>query len=325
MEAEYLFLGHSNEKYQPYEERKPLPQGYRLLLLAECDIQTKRADVEMAIELAAAQPLNVSKFRVFQEGDPYPSLTLQLLGDYDIKTAPGATKYTGISRSGAYALPIELGNFLEMDSFIERYWNYDKEKQVASYHYPGENIKIKTTEKIFEGLKKNLLVKEDEIDSSIVEFQFEGAFFPKRVELKEIAKTSKTIDDLRKKLTFDLEDLFEKLGPGTYIVPLCRSVSANAGDEEQDLLDYIYDEIDPELPEKLTLRHGTNRLAYRKQKLNYLNTIKNHPKLQEEPWKEKIELVRRKLGRIVKTIQNTRSKSALKHRGARKTRRITAS
>jgi hypothetical protein len=324
MEAEYLFLGHSTELYQSYEERKKLPPGYKLLMLTECDIQTKRPDIEKAIDLASVKNLNVSKFRVFNEGDPYPSLRIRLLDDMVIKSMPGdIINYVAIGKSGVYSVPLNLEeDFTETEALIRRYWRFDDEKKVARYYFTGLRVNIGTNENIFEDLKKTFLVNADAFETDgIIEFQFQGAFFPNKSEIKEIMKTTKTLDELYTKLTFSIEDLFEKLGPGTYIIPTCRSVAINDDDDEQDLLNYISDEIDPELADKLTLRRSTNRLKYRKQKLNYLNTIKNHPKLQEDPWKEKVELVRRKLGRIIKTIQNTRSKSALKHRGARKTRR----
>jgi hypothetical protein len=324
MEAEYLFLGHSSEVYQSYEERKKLPPGYKLLLLAECDIRTNRPDIEKAIDLAGAKTLNVSKFRVFNEGDPYPSLRIHLLNDYHMQTNPGAINYVGIGRSGVYSVPLDLEHFKGMEEFVERYWHLDEEKRIARYYYNGLTVKIGIkNNNIFEDLKKTLLVNEDSVESDIIEFQFEDAYFPKKKDLKELLKTSKTLDDLHKQLTFSIEDLFEKLGPGTYIVPTCRSVNADAGDDEQDLFNYIADEIDPELADKLTLRSATNKLAYRKQKIEFLNSIKNHPKLQEEAWKEKLELVRRKLERIVKTIQNTRAKSTLKQRGVQARKRKT--
>lgn len=327
MDPEYLILGHGNEVFQPYEERKKLLPGYRLLVLAECDMLTESASVDKIIELATAPILDVTKFRIFKEGDLYPSFNISLLSSIDIGPTTGGYDYTGISRSGIYSLPLEQDTFHYYDEYVRRYWRFDDEKRTAQFRYPGISLKIQTSRVRFAALEKSIVVNTDDIQKDAIDFMFLGSVFPPKKEMKEILLGSKTVDDLSNKLSFTIEEIFERLGPGTYIMPLCRAVVADAGDDEQDLFNFIAQEVEPELAEKLTLRQNKNRLKYRKQKLNMLNSLKNNPKLQEEPWKGKLNKVRKNLQRIIGTIQNTRAKSALKHRGVkqRKTRKATAS
>lgn len=318
-EAQFLVLGHSSEMYQPYEERPRIPPGYTLLLLTECDIATGTADVYKAIELAGQVPLDLSKFRIYKEGDLYPSLDLRLLSDFYItKTAQGKD-ITAISRSGVYPIPLDKSEFEFVGDYIERYWRFDEATRTSIFQYHGKTVKIGNSSLAYKTYKKSLIVDEENYEKDFVNTQFMGSIYPNKKDLKEIVESTQTVDELRERLSIPLKDLFEKLGPGLYIVPSCRSLSINLGEAHDDLFDYIEKEIESELGEKLTLRRHFNRQKYRKQKLNYLNSLKNHPKLQEEPWKGLYNQVRDKLRKIVKNVNTTRSKSALKQRGGGKT------
>lgn len=326
-QPQFLVLGHSAEKSVPFDERPILPPGTTLLVLAECDVATRTADVDKAIQLASEIPLDFSKFRVYTEGSSYPPLELQLLSDSFIEKTK-TKSYVPVVRSGVYAGPLNLEEFQSYEEFIRPRWHLNETTGNSTYYGYGTKLRIPDSRKRFQTYKKSVLVNAENPEKDMIEFQFSNAIYPTKSQLAEILKTSTTLADIRSKLNISLEDLMKKLGPGIYIVPSCRTVEVNAGEEEQDLFSYIEAEIDPELAAHLNLRSNFNRLKYRKQKLNLLNRLQNHPKLQEEPWKETLGLVRNRLRKIVQQIETTRSKSTLRqrNRGAknlRKTRRTT--
>jgi hypothetical protein len=325
-EKQYIFIGHSIELFQPYEERPKVPPGVTLLLLAECDRTTGTEDVNRAIELATQVPIDQTKFRVYKEGDLYPNLELGILGDFFIASTQkknGTKKYyTAITRSGVYSVPIDADDWQSDSRWLERHWTHDHATNTSVYTYGDFRLRIPNSRLGYKTYKHSLVVDEDNIDKKIIQLQFEKAVYPPKQEIKEILAKSQTVDDLKKYLRIPLPDLFEKLGPGLYIVPTCRRVKANAGEEEQDLFTYIEQEIYPDLESRLNLRTNHNMLKYRKQKLNLLNSLKNHPKLQEDPWKQTYEKVRNSLRKIVGAIQNTRSKSVVRQRGG-KTRKTS--
>lgn len=323
-EPQYLVLGHSSEEPIAYEERPRIPAGYTLLLLTECDMATRTADVYKAIELAGQVPLDLTKFRIYKEGDLYPSLDLRLLSDFYISKTAKGKDITAISRSGVYPVPLDKSEFEFVGDYIERYWHFDEATRASIFQYHGKTVKIENSSLAYITYKKSLIVDEENYEKDFVDTQFMGSIYPNKKDLKEIVKSTKTVDELRERLSIPLKDLFEKLGPGLYIVPSCRSLSIDLGEAHDELFDYIEKEIEPELGGKLTLRRHFNSQKYRKQKLNYLNSLKNHPKLQEEPWKGKLETVRNRLRKIVGQIENVRSKSVGRQRGknARKTRKL---
>jgi hypothetical protein len=322
-EPQFLVLGHSSETVIPYEERKKIPQGYTLLLLSECDKATGTEDVNRAIELAMETPLVLAKFRVYREDDPYPDLQLSLLSDFYISKTSKGKHVTAIQPSGVYLVPLNREEVTFREEYIQRYWQFDEATGTSIYRFEGETLRIPNSTRGYKTYKKSLIVNEDLYEKNLVEFQFENTVYPPKSELKDILNKTQTLDELKKSLTIRLEDLFKKLGPGLYIVPTCRSIklSADIENAHNNLFEYIEREVDPELGEKLTLRHNFNRLKYRKQKLEFLNSLKNNPKLQVKPWKNIYTRVRNDLKRTIQIVENTRSKSALKQRGG-KTKKI---
>lgn len=324
-QSQFLVLGHSLEKSVPFDDRPLIPPGTTLLILAECDVATRTADVDKAIKLASEIPLDFSKFRVYTEGTSYPPLTLQLLSDAGVETTK-TKSYTPIVRSGVYAVPFNLEEFQSYEDFTSRYWHLNETTGNSTYSGYGKILRIPDSRKRFVTYRKSVLVNSENPEKDLIEFQFSDAIYPTKSQISDILQQSKTVDEIKSKLIISLEDLMKTLGPGIYIVPSCRTVQANAGEEEQDLFQFIEDEIDPELASTLSLRQNFNRLKYRKQKLNLLNRLKDHPKLQEQPWKETLAVVRNRLQKIITQIENTRSKSTLRQRNRggknlRKTRR----
>jgi hypothetical protein len=316
MENQFLVLGHATEKYQTYEERKKIPEGYTLLLKTECDRPTYQSEVEKVIEIASQTPLDLSSFRVYKEGDPYPSLKLLLLDDIEVGKVKGA-EYFGLIRSGVYKLPISLDDFKSHDEWIEKYWIHDDKNSSSRYYYLGESIRIPKSKLAYSGLRRSLLMPENALEKDLVEFQYEGAHYPKKAALKEYLKSSPTLEDLKEKLTISVEDLFEKLGPGTYLIPLCRTVRPDIPNQ-QELFDYIEAEIYPDLDKRLNMRYNHNKIKYKQQKLELLNSLKNHPKLANNSWKSKVNSVRKNLKRAINVVKNTRSKSVERQRNKTK-------
>jgi hypothetical protein len=158
---------------------------------------------------------------------------------------------------------------------------------------------------------------ENALEKDLVEFQYEGAHYPKKAALKEYLKSSPTLEDLKEKLTISVEDLFEKLGPGTYLIPLCRTVRPDIPNQ-QELFDYIEAEIYPDLDKRLNMRYNHNKIKYKQQKLELLNSLKNHPKLANNSWKSKVNSVRKNLKRAINVVKNTRSKSVERQRNKTK-------
>jgi len=319
MENQFLVLGHSSEKFQTFEERPKLPPGYTLLVLAECDMATGTEDINRAVELASQIPLDFSKFRVYKEDDPYPTMALSLLADFNIAETIKNKTYFGIQRSGVYPVPLNLEDFQSYNDFIGMRWNLNG----SDAHYKGYdfNLKIPNATKRFKTFKKCVVIEKDNPQKDFIEFQFSNALYPSKQTLAEVLESSKDIYDIQDGLSITLDELFKILGPGLYIVPSCRSLEIDLGQEHQDVFEYIESDIYPDLEDRLSKRHGFNRLAYRKQKLDLLNSLKNHPKFAEDPWKSKYESVREKLRNVVGKIENTRSKSRGRQRGAGRKKR----
>ncbi len=323
-EPTFLVLGHSSEKYQPYEKRPLLPDGYTLLLSTECDRATMSENVSEVIKLASEPSLDFTKFRVYKEGEHYPELSLLLLDDHDISQG-----YSAISRSGVYSVPLQE-DFYSHFEWTERYWKYNEEKERATYWSP--HVKVawdlsKNDIDFFSFLKRTTITSIEDPQLDYIEIQFENAVYPPPKEIKKIFSTVKSFPEVKSALRITLRELFKKLGPGTYIIPLCRSMSVDYGEAHDDLFDYIEKEIYPNLRERLSLKKNRNRTKYREQKYNLLTSLKNHEKLQEEPWKTMLFDVRANLRKSINVVKNTRSKSALKHRGenTRKQRRKSES
>jgi hypothetical protein len=315
----FLVLGHSSEKFQRFEERPKLPPGYTLLVLAECDMATGTENINQAVELASQTPLDFSKFRVYREGDPYPTMSLSLLTDFNIAETKNNETYFGIQRSGVYPVPLDLQEFQFYEEFIGLRWNLiDSDARYKGYDF---SLKIPNAKKRFKTFQKCVVVKEKEPQKDFIEFQFLNALYPSKQKLAEVLQSSNDIYDIGSGLGISLDDLFKELGPGLYIVPSCRSVEVDLGEDHQEIFSYIEAEIYPDLEERLNKRHGFNKLAYRKQKLNLLNNLKNHPKFTEDPWKSKYESVREKLRGVVHQIENTRSKSRGRQRGGKRTQK----
>lgn len=323
MDPQYLVLGHSLENIVPFEERPKIPPGYTLLLFTECDVATGTEDIHRAIQLASQVPLDLSKFRIYREGDSFPPINLVLLSDFFIgETSKGKT-LSAIARSGVYSVPIDQQEFEATSDFIERYWSFDEESKISTWRYIDTLLRIPKSSKSYKTYKKSVVVDENAFEKDLIEFQFTGAVYPIKNDITKYLDETTSIDELKSKLKITLQDLFRKLGPGLYIVPSCRSLNISKPRDHDELFQYIEEEIDPELANKLTFRHDFNRQKYRKQKLNFLNSLKNHPKLQKEPWKEIYDRVRNDLRRVMKTVENTRSKSALKQRGIKTRKRNT--
>jgi hypothetical protein len=315
----FLVLGHSSEVFQPYEERPTLPLCYTLLVLAECDMATGTEDINRAVELAAQTPLDLSKFRIYNEGESYPQLKLSLLADFNIAETKNNKTYFGIQRSGVYPVPLDLQDFQSYEEFIRGRWNLQGSDSI--FHGYGLRLRIPNSTKRFKTFKKCVVVTENEPDTDFIKFQFSNTLYPSKEKLSDILNSSKTIYDVQNGLKISLDELFKLLGPGLYIVPSCRSVDIDLGDMHQEVLQYIEDEIYPDLDQRLNKRSGFNKLAYRKQKLNLLNSLRNHPKFGEDPWKSKYEAVREKLRNVVRQLENTRSKSRSRQRGKNQTQK----
>lgn len=206
----FLVLGHGIESPIEFEERNVIPEGIVLVTIAECGIITTTEEVCPIVE-AFSNPSNKDTFanprgnkkaitgflngkdvHIFEPGDRYPNLLLQMFLDWN------HDKYINIFKSGLYKFPIQKEEFTigEGSTFCEQLF-----KRIGPY----------------KGFSQ--LMPEDFRAKEM----FEGSVYPTPEDVIALTDTHKRQSDrIKKGVTVPLETLFEKGGPGVYYYVVCR-------------------------------------------------------------------------------------------------------
>jgi hypothetical protein len=202
----YLILGHGTESLIDFNDRPQIPEGIRLVTIAECGSITTRDEVCPMVEAFTRQEnseilgnpqahketikgfLNGKDFHYYKEGDKYPKLTLQMFLDW-----PSDTE-TEVFKSGTYTFPLESETCNTLF------------KKIGPY---------KDGRKLFERLIP---------DDYMSDFMYKGSIKPLQSEVDEILQNTKNVNILKKSLTVSLEDIFKTGGPGIYYYVVCRSI-----------------------------------------------------------------------------------------------------
>lgn len=206
----FLVLGHGIESPIEFEERNTIPDGIVLVTIAECGIVTTEEEVCPMVEAftdsvnkdifadprrnkAAIQGfLNGKDVHIFEPGDRYPNLTLQMFLDWS------DNDYVKIFKSGLYKFPIKKEDFTigEGSTFCQKLF-----KRLSPY-------------------KGFLQIMPDDFNAKEM---FEGSLYPTPGEVMTLIDSHKRRSDrIKKAVTIPLETLFEKAGPGVYYYVVCR-------------------------------------------------------------------------------------------------------
>lgn len=206
----FLVLGHGIESPIEFEERNTIPEGIVLVTIAECGIVTTIDEVCPMVTAFAnpdnatifAEPrrnkpaiqgfLNGKDIHIFEPGDRYPNLMLQMFLDWNNDT------YVNVFKSGLYKFPIAKEEFAigQGSTFCEQLF-----KKIGPY-------------------KGFMQIMPDNFDAREM---FEGSIYPTPTEvLALVDKHTRRSDKIKKAVTIPLETLFEKGGPGVYYYVVCR-------------------------------------------------------------------------------------------------------
>ena len=206
----FLVLGHGIESPVNFEKRATIPEGIVLVTIAECGIVTRTEDVCPIVEAFSnpdnaaifAEPrrnkaaitgfLNGKDVHIFEAGDKYPTLMLQMFLDWS------QDEYTEIFKSGLYTFPIVKDEFMigEGDTFCN---------------------KLYTKMGPYKGFSQTMPADFD------AKQMFKGSLYPTDEEVLGLVDTHrKKSQAIKKAVTVPLETLFEKGGPGVYYYVVCR-------------------------------------------------------------------------------------------------------
>jgi hypothetical protein len=213
----FLILGHGIENTIQFEERNRIPEGVTLVTFAECGVITTTKEVCPMTEAFTKEEnreifrnpkankdtirmfLNGKDVHIYESGDRYPTLMIQMFLDWS------HDDYVKIFKSGLYTFPISEKDFRLglCNDFCEALF-----KKIGPY----------------EGFRKKIPKDFRAAD------MFKGSLYPTTAEVE--AKQSEVIgapgsftsqsDLLKKAFTVPLETLFEKGGPGVYYFVVCR-------------------------------------------------------------------------------------------------------
>jgi hypothetical protein len=206
----FLILGHGVESAVDFEERNKIPKGIVLVTIAECGIITTKEDVCPMVEAFTkpeyrdllANPkenrkeieglLNGKPIHIFEEGDSYPTLALQMFLDWSHNS------HISVFKSGLYKFPVskEVMKLSDNPTFCEslytRFGAYKGFSQILPDDFQAEQM-------------------------------YKGSLFP---TVSEIETTMNAVQKrsaaLKSSVTVPLETLFEKGGPGVYYYVVCR-------------------------------------------------------------------------------------------------------
>ncbi len=206
----FLILGHGIESPIEFEERNVIPEGYTLVTIAECGIITTIDDVCPMVRAFSdptnkelfAQPrrnkakikefLNGKDIHIFEPGDRYPNLMLQMFLDWNRNDS------VSIFKSGLYKYPISKEEFAigKGRTYCDLLF-----KSIGPY----------------EGF---LSTMPDDFNANEM---FKGSLYPTPAQVDaEIEKFKRRSDRVKNALTVPLETLFQAGGPGVYYYVVCR-------------------------------------------------------------------------------------------------------
>lgn len=220
----YILLGHGSESQVGFEERRRLPPGYTLVTLAECGAVTTIHEVaaflntfsdpaakEMLenprdhkrdIEAILQQPIHV-----YSEGMYYPSMTLQLFADWEVKG-----KVRRAVKSGVYPFPTDATAWM-LDPSANTWEN----RLFGNYTVSG---------------MYNPVLEEDAVD--FAGRFYSGSLFPTEGEVQDaLTATKRNMGKYSKAMQFPLDAVFQRGGPGIYYYVICRSP------HESDFAEYV--------------------------------------------------------------------------------------
>ena len=223
----FLVLGHGFEDPKEYDTRDVLPADTYLVTMTECGVASTSADdMFPIIEGMIAQPelfkdpetnqehiihLLRKGIRILGPGDPYPFLHTNLV----INVSNKGSNY--LAKSGIYKLPLTREDFSiwPRDIAIP-----DDMRNEAPYIVPLNNknpmyLKVEQPRTILETLQT----------------VYRGAIFPNEKTLETTVTSDPNfpsgivgLGHLQEQFTQTLSQIFERLGPGVFYYPICRSI-----------------------------------------------------------------------------------------------------
>jgi len=218
----FLILGHGTENLINFEQRSKIPPGITLVTLAKCGLVTYQRQICPAIKAFSQKEFEpylldpkthrkqLNSFmkdtlHVYTEGEYYPSLEVQLLSDFSNPNADknGWGSSIRLFKSGVYQFPTKPEDF-----------------DIYNGEAPGPQTLFCNR-----GYATAELGWAGNLDSRFkLEPVYRGSIFPTPEQAQKIRDdTGGEITTMKKQLTYSLETIFEKGGPGVYFYLVCRN------------------------------------------------------------------------------------------------------
>ncbi len=202
-----IILGHGDETIIPFETRKRMPPGYTLVTLVECG-QLAAANQITKFTDAFRNPDNRDLFEnpvgrdelkhmhIYTEGMLYPDTTLNLFSYWSNPIEITLTrKQIAVGKSGIYEFPLLENTALttvEMET-------------PKGLIFPRPTLKFKDSHEL-------------------AEKSYKGSIFPTPEMVTELlTKLNNNFVQFEEQMSFSLETIFEKCGPGVYYHVICRA------------------------------------------------------------------------------------------------------
>ena len=223
----FLILGHGFEDPKEYDTRQVLPANTYLVTTTECGVSATSAhDMFPMIEAMLAQPdmfkdpkthlehithLVRKGLRILGPGDPYPFLKTNLTINV------GSESGTYLAKSGIYQLPLTPADF---SIWPEGLAIPEDMRDEARYVVPLKG-------------KSPMYLKVDQPRTILgtIQTAYRGAVFPNQATVTAAVESDRyyptgivQLGHLQGAFTQTLEQIFERLGPGVYYYPICRSI-----------------------------------------------------------------------------------------------------
>lgn len=239
-----IIIGHGTEEYLPFNERNKIPTGYTLVTLAECGVQTEEDEVSSIVEAFGNlenknifdNPKKYSKYisnilkgqpiHIYSEGMRYPPFFVSLLADWE-----NTNKNRTVIKSGVYEFPL---NHLEWQ--LTNNSNF-KKRIFGTASISGSFMpKFTNISNISSRVYKNSILPT-----------------PSDVQLK-LDKFKGDVSKFRNSITYSIEEIFNKCGPGVYYYVICRTP------KESNFAEYLETNIIGNVPEYI--KESRNIIKY---------------------------------------------------------------
>ncbi len=211
----FFISGHGIEYFIPFEKRERIPPGITLVTISECAEFVNLDKIYRFIrEFAKLDNENIflypyknikklrkipiigNSFRIYTEGMYYPSLSIQLFLDF---TSEEYENTLTAVKSGVYSFPLD-----------RELWRLDNNNE---WYIDVINTNIIDPNPSFTDLNKISTLYTDSLLPT--DYQVESFF--------NISKYKK-MDKFKERVTYSINKIFEKLGPGVYYYISCRGI-----------------------------------------------------------------------------------------------------